>query len=93
MSADNYVLVRKLHNGYYWGNLSASYHWSLDRVPNRDLRHGPFISADAAATNAKESLSIIEYGIEYDKESNAHALDEERSDDSQQRVVGGKVQP
>jgi len=68
MSADNFVVVRKFEDGYYWGNFSASYWWqdNMGVYPDEDFTDGPFPTEEAAEDDADQKLGIIEYGFEKD---------------------------
>ena len=65
MSADNYAVVKKKKDGWYWGMFSDS----LDRgTPNKELPddefdHGPFETDEEAENNAFDSC-FLEYGVE-----------------------------
>jgi hypothetical protein len=68
MSADNFVVVRRRADGYYWGNFSASYWWGRDEpYPDSSFVNGPFATEEAAENDADASLGIIEYGFEKDR--------------------------
>jgi hypothetical protein len=62
MSADNFVVVRCFGvNDYRWGNFSMSCAYQF--YEDKDFRHGPFPSEEAATKDAEDTLSIIEYGF------------------------------
>lgn len=69
MSADNFVVIRKKDDGYYWGSFSASYWWHNEDEPflDSDFTDGPFETEEEAEENAEEKLSYIEYGFEDDR--------------------------
>lgn len=68
MSADNFAVVRKKGDGYYWGSFSASYYWSNNEpYPDNEFTHGPFETREAAEEDADSDEHMIEYGLEPDR--------------------------
>jgi hypothetical protein len=68
MSADNFVVVRKFEDGWWWAMGFATYcvenNLSFgEGVKPRSFVNGPFETAEEAADHAKKELGIIEYGI------------------------------
>jgi hypothetical protein len=68
MSADNFVVVRKFKDGWYWAMGFATYcfenNLSFDEaVSPRSFVNGPFETAEEAADYANKELVVIEYGI------------------------------
>ena len=65
MSADNYCVIKKKADGYYWGDFSASYDWDTpnDQLPDEEFTEGPFGTSDEAIDNAADDR-YWEYGIE-----------------------------
>lgn len=53
MSADNYIVVRKFNDGWYWGMGFASDQYEDDRLPDSQFRNGPFKSSEVAANHAE----------------------------------------
>jgi hypothetical protein len=63
MSADNYVIVKKFGDKFFYGMFFAS-----DEDPKEDqiyYRYGPFDSPMAAAKAANEDNMILEYGVDF----------------------------
>lgn len=70
MSADNFVVVRKFKDGYRWGNFSASVWWNKEEpYPDDMFNSPPFPTAGEAMQNAVDSLMVIEYGFEVDRQA------------------------
>ena len=69
MSADNFVLIRKKSDGfYYWGNFSMSYDSGEDiKHEDNRFKYGPFATSAKAIQDAEEKLTYIEYGIGVEK--------------------------
>jgi hypothetical protein len=68
MSADNFVVVRKFKDGYYWAIGFATYcienNLSFDKgVKPQSFVNGPFNTIEEASNHANKELGIIEYGI------------------------------
>jgi hypothetical protein len=67
-STDNFVVIRKKENGYYWASLQAQY-WLKNNNPYPDklFTDGPFNSYTEAIENAKKELPCIKYGFKDDR--------------------------
>jgi hypothetical protein len=68
MSADNFVIVRKFDDGWYWAMGFATYcvenNLSFEKALSLDcFVNGPFDTIEEASNNANKELGIIEYGI------------------------------
>ena len=68
MSADNFVVVRKFKDGWYWSMGFATYcvenNLSFEEgVKPQSFVNGPFDTMEEASDNANKELGIIEYGI------------------------------
>ena len=68
MSADNFVVVRKFEDGWYWAMGFATYcvenNLSFEEgVRLQSFVNGPFDTMEEASDNANKELGIIEYGI------------------------------
>jgi len=69
MSADNFVVVRKFKDGYYWAMGFATYcvenNLSFEEggVKSQSFVNGPFDTIEEASNHANKELGIIEYGI------------------------------
>lgn len=64
MSADNYVLIKKFKDGYYWGMGFAS---NETKITRKFYKYGPFKSPTKAKRDAYDFCDgIIEYGINFD---------------------------
>ena len=61
MSADNYVVVREFSDGWKWAMGFASDY--IERLPDEEFRHGPFVSELDAKEDAESYCGVIEYGI------------------------------
>ena len=74
MSADNFVVIRKLHDGYRWGSFSMSYdsETELKDLPKNKFMNGPFESVDKCMEELhklEDNGYVIEYGISVYKET------------------------
>ena len=73
MSADNYIVVRKFSDGWYYGmGLDG------DQCPHLDNKHintGPFDTSDDAVWYAGVNNPVIEYGIHVDEEPMTQTYD------------------
>jgi hypothetical protein len=68
MSADNFVVVRKFDDGWYWAMGFATYctenNLSFEEaIRTQSFVNGPFDSIEEASNNANKELGIIEYGV------------------------------
>jgi hypothetical protein len=68
MSADNFVVVRKFDDGWYWAIGFATYcvenNFSFEKgVRTSSFVNGPFESIEEASNHANKELGIIEYGV------------------------------
>jgi len=63
MSADNFVQVRRLKDGWYWNSFSMSGdHARL--LKDSEFTNGPFATPAEAEADAWEACQIIEYGVQ-----------------------------
>ncbi len=67
MSADNFVVVRKFDDGWYWAMGFATNYVENDKpfeaIEPDQFVNGPFGTAEEAEEHASKDLGIIEYGI------------------------------
>jgi hypothetical protein len=67
MSADNFVVVRKFKDGWYWAMGFATHcvenNLSFEEgVRPQSFVNGPFGTSEEAADHANRELGVIEYG-------------------------------
>lgn len=65
MSADNFISVRLLETGWFWGMGFASDDYDFDELPISEHSKGPFETAVEAEDDARLTCPVIEYGFVY----------------------------